>query len=212
MADKNPRASHRGEKNCIPLVISYSNHNRSSGSGNKRSDSRSGSISAGGSGSMSGQGRRPFAAPDKHRERQQAIELASNISGITRTSGSGSSGSTSKGADNKPVSVLKRPPPDKLSEEEVEKKSSSLIAEFCQNVDYEVYCYHGNIVWFMLSVLQAAAEEVREMKSPGKHNKLVCQIINDVLEKPTVARSITGKLFHHLIVKDVLKKEKFSEG
>ena len=57
----------------------------------------------------SGQSRRNFPAPDKQRERH-----------------------------NKPVSVLKRPAPDALSEEEVEKKSSSLIAEFCQNIDYEV--------------------------------------------------------------------------
>ena len=70
-------------------------------------------------------------APDKHRERQQALELVSNISGSSRSSGS----SSSKGGENKPVSVLKRPAPDVLSEEEIEKKSSSLIAEF---IDYEV--------------------------------------------------------------------------
>ena len=84
----------------------------------------------------SGQSRRSSFAPDKHRERQKALELVSNMSGISRSSGSSSS--SSKGAESKPVSVLKRPPPDVLSEEEVEKKSSSLIAEFCQNVDYEV--------------------------------------------------------------------------
>ena len=83
----------------------------------------------------SGQSRRSSFAPDKHRERQKALELVSNMSGISRSSGSSSS---SKGAENKPVSVSKRPPPDVLSEEKVEKKSSSLIAEFCQNVDYEV--------------------------------------------------------------------------
>ena len=79
----------------------------------------------------SGQSRRSFV-PDKQRERQQALELASNISGSSRSS------SSSKGVESKPVSVLKRPAPDVLSEEEVEKKSSSLIAEFCQNIDYEV--------------------------------------------------------------------------
>ena len=82
----------------------------------------------------SGQSQRSFV-PDKQRERQQALELASNISGSSRSS---SSISSSKGAESKPVSVLKRPAPDVLSEEEVEKKSSSLIAEFCQNIDYEV--------------------------------------------------------------------------
>ena len=85
------------------------------------------------------QGRRSFPAPDKHKERQQALELASTMSGHSRSS--------SKGADSKPVSVLKRPAPDVLSEEEVEKKSSSLIAEFCQNIDYEVQLlirYHDN--------------------------------------------------------------------
>ena len=82
----------------------------------------------------SGQSRRSFV-PDKQRERQQALELASNISGSSRSS---SSISSSKGAESKPVSVLKRPAPDVLSEEEVEKKSSSLIAEFCQNIDYDV--------------------------------------------------------------------------
>ena len=81
----------------------------------------------------SGQSRRSFA-PDKHKERQQALELVSNMSGSSRSSGS----SSSKGAEGKPVSIIKRPAPDVLSEEEVEKKSSSLIAEFCQNVDYEV--------------------------------------------------------------------------
>ena len=80
----------------------------------------------------SGQSRRSLAAPDKQRERQQALELVSNISGTSRSSSGSGKG------DNKPVSVLKRPAPDALSEEEVEKKSSSLIAEFCQNVDYEV--------------------------------------------------------------------------
>ena len=70
--------------------------------------------------------------PDKQRERQQALELVSTMSGTSRSSSGSSKG------DNKPVSVLKRPAPDALSEEEVEKKSSSLIAEFCQNVDYEV--------------------------------------------------------------------------
>ena len=79
----------------------------------------------------SGQSRRSFV-PYKQRERQQALELASNISGSHRSS---SSSSSSRGAESKPVSVLKRPAPDVLSEEEVEKKSSSLIAEFCQNVD-----------------------------------------------------------------------------
>ena len=79
----------------------------------------------------SGQSRRSFV-PYKQRERQQALELASNISGSRRSS---SSSSSNKGAESKPVSVLKRPAPDVLSEEEVEKKSSSLIAEFCQNVD-----------------------------------------------------------------------------
>ena len=59
--------------------------------------------------------------PDKQRERQKALELVSNVSGTSHCG-----------------SVLKRPAPDALSEEEVEKKSSSLIAEFCQNVDYEV--------------------------------------------------------------------------
>ena len=83
-----------------------------------------------------GQSRRSSFAPDRHRERQHAIELASNISGSTSSRSSSSSG---KGAENKPVSVLKRPPPDALSEEEVEKKSSSLIAEFFQNLDYEVW-------------------------------------------------------------------------
>ena len=114
----------------------YHKHYRSSGSGSKRSDSRSGSISSGAGGPMmgSGQSRRNFPAPDKQRERQQALELVSNMSGSSRSSGS----SSGKGGDNKPVSVLKRPAPDALSEEEVEKKSSSLIAEFCQNIDYEV--------------------------------------------------------------------------
>ena len=84
----------------------------------------------------SGQSRQNFAAPDKQRGGQQALELASNISGSSRPSSSSSS--SSKGGENKPVSVLKRPTPDVLSEEEVEMKSSSLIAEFCQNVDYEV--------------------------------------------------------------------------
>ena len=84
----------------------------------------------------SGQSRRNFAASDKQRERQQALELASNMSGSSRSSGSSSS--SGKGGENKPVSMLKRPAPDALSEEEVEKKSSSLIAEFCQNIDYEV--------------------------------------------------------------------------
>ena len=78
----------------------------------------------------SGQGRRSFVISDKQKERQQALELASTMSGSSRSS--------SKGAESKPVSVLKRPAPDVLSEEEVEKKSSSLIAEFCQNIDYEV--------------------------------------------------------------------------
>jgi len=55
-------------------------------------------------------------------------------------------------------------------------------------------------------------EEVRDMKSPGKHNRLVCQVINDVLEKPSVARSNTGKLFHYLIRKNVISKEKFTDG
>ena len=82
----------------------------------------------------SSQSRRSFV-PDKQRERQQALELASNISGSCRSS---SSSSSSKGAESKPISVLKRPAPDVLSEEEVEKKSLSLIAEFCQNIDYEV--------------------------------------------------------------------------
>ena len=82
----------------------------------------------------SGQSRRSFVL-DKQIERQQALELASNISGSSRSS---SSISSSKGAESKPVSVLKRPAADVLSEEEVEKKSSSLIAEFCQNIDYEV--------------------------------------------------------------------------
>ena len=79
----------------------------------------------------SGQSRQIFV-PYKQRERQQALELASNISGSRCSS---SSSSSSRGAESKPVSVLKRPAPDVLSEEEVEKKSSSLIAEFCQNVD-----------------------------------------------------------------------------
>ena len=120
----------------VPSTITITIY-RSSGSGSKRSDSRSGSISAGASGPMmsSGQSRRNFAAPDKQRLRQEALELASNISGSSRPS---SSSSSSKGGENKPVSVLKRPTPDVLSEEEVEKKSSSLIAEFYQNVDYEV--------------------------------------------------------------------------
>ena len=82
----------------------------------------------------SGQSRRSFAASDKQRLRQQALELASNISGSSRSSSSSKGTST----ENKPVSVVKRPAPDVLSEEEVEKKSSSLIAEFCQNLDYEV--------------------------------------------------------------------------
>ena len=77
--------------------------------------------------------RRSHSGSDKHRERQSALELASSIS---RHSGSG--GSSSKGTESKTVSVLKRPAPDTLSEEEVEKKASSLIAEFCQNVDYQV--------------------------------------------------------------------------
>ena len=50
------------------------------------------------------------------------------------------------------------------------------------------------------------------MKSPGKHHKLVCQIINDVLEKPSVARSNAGKLFHQLIRKNVISKDKFTDG
>ena len=50
------------------------------------------------------------------------------------------------------------------------------------------------------------------MKSPCKLHKLVCQIINDVLEKPAVTRSNTGKLFHHLIRKKVITKEKFTDG
>ena len=82
----------------------------------------------------SGQSRRSSFAPDKHKERQQALALVSNMSGSSRSSGS----SSSKGAEGKPVNMLKRPAVDVLSEEEVEKKSSSLIAEFCQNVDYEV--------------------------------------------------------------------------
>ena len=60
--------------------------------------------------------------------------------------------------------------------------------------------------------IQAAIEEVKDMKSPGKHHRLVCQIINDVLEKSSVARSNTGKLFHQLIRKNVISKEKFTEG
>ena len=78
----------------------------------------------------SGQSRRNLSTPDKQRERQQALELVSNSRSSSSSSG--------KGGNNKPVSVLKRPAPDALSEEEVEKKSSSLIAEFCQNIDYEV--------------------------------------------------------------------------
>ena len=63
--------------------------------------------------------------------RKSALELASSMSRP-------GSSSSSKGAKGKTVSVLKRPAPDALSEEEVEKKASLLIAEFCQNVDYQV--------------------------------------------------------------------------
>ena len=50
------------------------------------------------------------------------------------------------------------------------------------------------------------------MKSPGKHHKLVCQIINDVLEESAIARSNAGKLFHQLIRKNVISKDKFTDG
>ena len=60
--------------------------------------------------------------------------------------------------------------------------------------------------------MQAAIEEIKDMKSPGQHHRVVCQIVNDVLEKPAVARSNTGKLFHQLIRKSVISKEKFTEG
>ena len=60
--------------------------------------------------------------------------------------------------------------------------------------------------------LQAAIEEVKEMKSPGKHHTLVSQIINNVLERPSVARGNTGKLFHQLIRKNIISKEKFTDG
>ena len=40
----------------------------------------------------SGQSRRNFAASDKQRERQQALELASNMSGSSRSSGSSTHG------------------------------------------------------------------------------------------------------------------------
>ncbi|XP_065890212.1 eukaryotic translation initiation factor 4 gamma 3-like isoform X2 [Dysidea avara] len=99
-------------------------------SGSKRSDIQS-SISTGSaatSGQMGGP-RRSHSGPDKHRERQAALEPASNMS----RPGS----SSSKGPESNTVSVLKRPVPDTLSEEEVEKKASSLIAEFCQNIDYQ---------------------------------------------------------------------------
>ena len=108
-----------------------SHHNGYRSSGSKR-DSR-GSINAG-SAATSGQTggpRRSHSGPDKHRERQSALELASSMSRP-------GSSSSSKGAEGKTVSVLKRPAPDALSEEEVEKKASLLIAEFCQNVDYQV--------------------------------------------------------------------------
>ena len=59
---------------------------------------------------------------------------------------------------------------------------------------------------------QAAIEEVKDMKSPGKHHRIVYQIVNDVLEKPSVARSNTGKLFHQLIRRNVISKDKFTEG
>ena len=62
----------------------------------------------------SGQSRRSLAVPYKQRERQQALELISNISGTSRSSSGSSKG------DKKPVSVLKRLAPDALSEEEVE--------------------------------------------------------------------------------------------
>ena len=50
------------------------------------------------------------------------------------------------------------------------------------------------------------------MKSPGKHPRLVCQIINDVLEKTNKARTDTGKLFHKLVKEEVVEKEKFVAG
>ena len=60
--------------------------------------------------------------------------------------------------------------------------------------------------------MQAAIEEVKDMKSPGKHHRVVYQIVNDVLKKPAVAKSNTGKLFHQLIRRNVISKEKFTEG
>jgi len=53
---------------------------------------------------------------------------------------------------------------------------------------------------------------VKDLKSPGKHHLLVCQVINDVLEKSNKARTDTGKLFHKLVKDEVVEKDKFVAG
>ena len=109
--------------------LSYLNGYRSIGSKREgRGSTNAGSAATSG---QTGGPRKAYSGPDKRRERQSALELASSMSRP-------GSSSSSKGAEGKTVSVLKRPAPDALSEEEVEKKASLLIAEFCQNVDYQV--------------------------------------------------------------------------
>uniref|UniRef100_A0A1X7T3S6 MI domain-containing protein n=1 Tax=Amphimedon queenslandica TaxID=400682 RepID=A0A1X7T3S6_AMPQE len=84
---------------------------------------------------------------------------------------------------------------DRLTEEVVERKTTTIIDELSQNQDYK-----------------EAVECVIELESPGLMNVFVQTGINHSLEKSSAVRVSVGKLFDTLVAKDLLTTEKLISG
>ncbi|XP_011407685.1 PREDICTED: eukaryotic translation initiation factor 4 gamma 3-like [Amphimedon queenslandica] len=84
---------------------------------------------------------------------------------------------------------------DRLTEEVVERKTTTIIDELSENQDYK-----------------EAIECVIELESPGLMNVFVQTGINHSLEKSSTVRVSVGKLFDTLVAKDLLTTEKLTSG
>ena len=132
------------------------------------------------------------AAASKHskpgREGQnEALQLARQMSaGNLR-----SSGEKRRGMVDRPST----PPADLLGEEEVQKKTEALVAEYLSVRD-----------------LEEAKQCVLELKSPGQHHNVVVTIVNHVLERKPEDRAQAAHLLQSLAHARVLTPDQCHAG
>ncbi|XP_078338114.1 eukaryotic translation initiation factor 4 gamma 1-like isoform X6 [Crassostrea virginica] len=196
-----------GARNSVEQEKANTPSNRFSALSKPEDDSRGRFGTSPARGDSRGRGSGGFGRPQRatprssmEQEKERALAAVRDVVGGQTTPRQGQSRESSRGREPHRMDIEKSskpaPPAAKeLTEEEIEKKTKTILDEYLHVHD-----------------MKEAILCVEELKSPSVMHCFVSSAVNHVLERSTIARNQTGLLLHDLVKKGVLSVPVYIQG